>query len=98
MSDIDVAIYTKDPLSSEDRIKLLSELMEPLGTDRMDLVDLRTAPPSLAYEVVASGQTLCVRDMDAQNQFERQALLHYFDTQHLRDVQNQYLRDHLQAS
>jgi predicted nucleotidyltransferase len=98
MSDLDVAIYPRTSLPPADLMRLQTEIMEASRMARVDLVDLRLAPPLLAYEVAASGELLFTRDANAQNRFERKAFLHCFDTQHLRSVQNQYLRDHLSAS
>ena len=98
MSDLDIAVYPSPETPQVALLELQTELMETARMARMDLVDLRKAPPVLIYEVVTTGLLLVAQDTEFQNRFERRAFLHYFDTQHLRNVQNEYLRDHLRAS
>jgi predicted nucleotidyltransferase len=95
LSDVDVAVFTRSPISFDARLLMLADLTMFLKTDAVDLIELRDAPPLLTYEVVSSGQLLFSKDSGAQNRFEQKSFLRYFDTQHLRDVQNQYLRHHL---
>lgn len=98
MSDLDLAVFADPPLADSEREVLLTELMEEVRRKAIDLVDLRRAPPVLAYEVVDSGKLLFCRDTDALNRFERRALLHYFDTQHLRSVQERYMREYFRGA
>ncbi len=98
MSDLDVAIYTTSQTSPDEVMRLQTELMQAARLKRVDLIDLRKATPVLAYEIASSGELLFTRNVDALNHFERKAFLHYFDTQHLRNVQNHYLRARLAAS
>jgi predicted nucleotidyltransferase len=98
MSDLDVAVYTDSAATPNELWCLQSEIMEAACIKRVDLIDLRRAPPVLVYEIVSTGKLLFSGDAEAVNRFERKAYLHYFDTQHLRDVQNYYLRAHFIAS
>ena len=79
MSDTDIAIYTCEPLSFDQRVQLLASLMQCLQSNAVDLVDLRQAPPVIAHEVVTSGRLLFSRDEDAQNRFEENAHLRYVE-------------------
>jgi predicted nucleotidyltransferase len=98
MSDIDLAIYTKTPVSPENRFRIQADLARECGTPKLDLVDLRLASPLLAFEAVTSGIVILSRNEDILNDFERKTMARYLDTQRLRDVQNQYLRAHLKVS
>lgn len=96
MSDLDVAVYTEPALTLDKLLALQSDLMEATRMARLDVVDLRSAPPLLLYEIISAGHLLFTRDPDAVNRFERLALLRYMDTAYLRKVQGQYLRQNLQ--
>lgn len=58
-SDIDVAVSFADSLSSLERtrtrLSLITRLSDALGTDRIDVVPLDEAPPSLVTEILADG-------------------------------------------
>ena len=97
LSDVDIAVYASAALSTEHHEQLLSALIDLLRRRSVDLIDLRAAPPVLAYEVITTGKPLFVKDTDEQNHFERRVFLHYFDTHYLRATQNRYLREHLQT-
>jgi predicted nucleotidyltransferase len=45
-----------------------------LGTDRLDLVDLRRASPGLVYEIVTKGYVIYRESEEMENRFERSAL------------------------
>ena len=92
-SDVDLAVL----LEPAGRILEIAERLEG-GTGRtVDLVDLRRAPPLLLREVLRDGLVLACRDPLERAEFEARALAEYLDTQHLRDVQRQYLRERAEA-
>lgn len=67
-SDIDIAVEfdtvrPSDPEYNETFLGLSADLSEALGTDRVDLVDLRTVTPTLAATVFDQG-VLLVGDRD----------------------------------
>jgi predicted nucleotidyltransferase len=92
-SDIDVALLTTDEC---DLNELTAALERALGA-RIDLVDLRSAPPLLAREIMREGVVLVSRDEGRRAAFELRALSTFLDTQHLRDVQHAYLRERVEA-
>lgn len=58
-SDVDVAVAFEEELSTLDsRLALGGELALALGTDDVDVVDLRAAPPSLVRAVFRDGDRL----------------------------------------
>jgi predicted nucleotidyltransferase len=61
-SDIDIAIYGGQIFSEAEKVQLTYELCSIFRTDDIDLVDLRTAPPLLKYEVFKNYKALFQRD------------------------------------
>lgn len=59
-SDVDVAVVFDDagPEESGRRLRLGVDLALALGTDDVDVVDLRSAPPALVRAVVRNGERL----------------------------------------
>lgn len=77
-SDIDVAIYAENLLKWREFIELALELEDYLGV-RVDLVDLRTAPLLLAYEVISNGIVIIDRSREKRVEFETKILKEYLD-------------------
>lgn len=91
-SDVDVGVLTASDLSLADRGRLQDRLSAALGR-RVDLVDLRAAPPLLRHEVVRDGVCVVTRDEDERVSFEHRTAMEFLDTRHLRAVQHAYLRE-----
>ena len=68
-SDVDLAVLTPTPIPPVRRFEVQEELAAIVGRD-VDLVDLLTASPVLAVQVVAHGQLLFDGDRDARGHFE----------------------------
>jgi predicted nucleotidyltransferase len=83
-SDLDVAARADDLLDLEALYLLLAPR---LGTDRLDLVDLRRAGSVLAFEVARHGQPLFERSPGAFRSFQALASRRYCDTAKLRRAQ-----------
>lgn len=62
-----------------------------VGTDRLDLVDLRRAGPLLAFEVARTGYLLFERHPGAFRQFQSLASRRYCDATRLRQAQRRAL-------
>lgn len=77
-SDIDIAIYTESPLKWREFVELALELEDNLGI-KVDLVDLRTAPLLLAYEIISNGVVIVDRDREKRLEFEAKILREYLD-------------------
>ncbi len=69
-ADVDLAVLPDEGLSWH---LLYAELSETLGTDRLDLLDLRLAPPYLKAEILQSGRCLFARSEAEREAFERSA-------------------------
>ena len=68
-SDLDLAVLTAAPLDPVIRFDSAQDLSRLVGRD-VDLVDLRTASPVMAMQVLATGRLLFERDPDARGAFE----------------------------
>ena len=86
--DVDLAILVQDAPA----FRLRRAIAECLGTERLDLVDLRHASPVLRFEIVRTGRPLYVADEETQERFELATLHLYRDTAPLRRRQREYLR------
>jgi hypothetical protein len=82
-SDLDVAVYVREPLPEAGPFgyaaELAAEVMRALGTDRLDLVVLNRAPPLLYHRVLRDGIRLFARDLRATTVREGRALSRYCD-------------------
>lgn len=101
-SDVDLAVLLGSGVAKEQhgevRIVLIGELMSIFGSNKVDVVVLNGAPPLLTYEgVIRRGRLLFEKDRLARIRFEVRAFQEYVDTAPLREVQNRYLKEAIQA-
>ena len=75
-ADIDLAVL---PEAGFSYTTLYADLSQTLGTDRLDLVDLRFAPLFLQWEVVERGRPLVVQSEEERFHFERGVRMRYRD-------------------
>lgn len=87
--DVDLAVLMREGSA----LDLYPDLVRALGTDRLDLVDLATAPPLLRFQVVRDGVVLFREGEEVENEFELAAIREYRDTRHHRAIQDAYLRE-----
>jgi predicted nucleotidyltransferase len=92
-SDLDVAVRGDGPVDLDALYLLLGPR---LGTDRLDLVDLRTAGSVLAFEVARHGQPLFERAPGAFRSFQALASRRYCDTAKLRRAQQRAIHAFLE--
>lgn len=96
MSDVDVAIWTRD---RDADLALLGHLREAacqaLGTQEVDLVPLAQAGPALQYAALRDGVIVVDRDHDERLRRELQALHQYWDTKPLRALYWRALRQRI---
>jgi len=93
-SDIDIAVLLgceKNELYSYYR-ELMLGIYETLGTERIDLLLLNDAPPSLQFDLISQGQLIHFRSEQELNDFEMNVIRKFQDTAYLRAVQNDYLK------
>ncbi len=91
-SDVDIAVlFDRD--STSDTFELYDDVYEILDTERFDLVDLNTPNIVFKFEVVSTGQVIYRKDIDVENNFEMAVLREYQDTNYLRRVQQNILKE-----
>jgi predicted nucleotidyltransferase len=88
-NDVDLAVWSPD----EPAYRLREPLVQCLGTERLDLVDLQRASPVLRFEILRTSRPLYVVDEAFQQRYEMQTLRVYRDTHFLRRRQREYLRE-----
>jgi predicted nucleotidyltransferase len=86
--DVDLAILVHDAPA----FRLREAIADCLGTQRVDLVDLRHASPVLRFEILRTGHPIYVADEETQERFEMATLHLYRDTHPLRRQQMAYLK------
>lgn len=91
LSDVDIAVWLDPDLPREKLSALRAELslaaVEAIGTEEVDVVILNEAPPLLRHRALRDGTRLFDRDPRARVRLETTALLDYFDTAPLREMQ-----------
>jgi len=88
-NDIDLAVLVQD----KPAYRLREQIIECLGTERVDLVDLERASPVLRFEILSTGRPLYVADEELEQRFELGTLHLYRDTRFMRRRQEEYLRE-----
>jgi predicted nucleotidyltransferase len=88
-SDVDVAVRTTGPADLDDVYRVLAPRV---GSDRLDLVDLRRASPLLMMQVARHGRVLFERRPGAFRQFQALASRRYCDTAKLRRAQRRAIQ------
>ena len=79
-SDIDVAIYLKEGVDlNKEKMNILQDLIDLLGTEEIDLVLLNTAPLTLKARIVENKKILVDKEPFLRHSFESLVLREYFD-------------------
>jgi hypothetical protein len=82
-SDIDIAVYVREPAVAAGgygyTAELNAHLMQALGTNKVDVVVLNGAPPVLYHRVLRDGRRILARDLRATTTREGYALSRYCD-------------------
>jgi len=91
-SDIDLAFLFDRPA---DIIQLTNKVTRLLGTDRVDVVDLRRASPLLTFAAVSQGTLLYERASGLFATVYSLAFRRYLDTQKIREAQDSVVKQFL---
>ncbi len=86
--DVDLAILTRD----KPAFRLRRVIADCLGTERLDLIDLRCVSPVVRFEIVRTGLPLYVADDETLERYQLETLHLYRDTRPLRERQGRNLR------
>lgn len=94
LSDVDVAVLSQDlrPLPFKALLNITVELQKIVGREDIDLIDLAKAPPLLSMSVLRHGKVLYSRQEADLTRFGYQTIVHFLDTQPLRDSLSQHLK------
>ena len=87
-NDVDLALLT----SGTSALDLWVPISEALGTERLDIANLRIESPLNRFEILRTGRPLYVADADEQQRWEMATIREYQDTAYLRRKQGEYLR------
>lgn len=80
LSDVDIAVLMPEP-DNDVLGEFHDNLVRVLAPRKVDFVDLRYAPCTVAYRVVSEGIELACRDETLRIRFEEKAILEYLDFQ-----------------
>jgi predicted nucleotidyltransferase len=97
LSDIDVAVFLQsDTDHLYYRLKLIENVAREIKAQKVDIVVLNGAPPVLSHQVVKTG-IVVKESKEDRIDFEMELLREYLDTEHLRNTQVLYIREHLKT-
>ena len=92
LSDVDMAFYVKEGLSSSAKLKLYQAFFSLFKRNDVDFVDLKISNPLTSYKAIKEGVLLyCSDDLIRQN-LEYKIQVKYLDTMHLREEFNKNLK------
>lgn len=69
-SDVDIAVLSLAKLDMGKRLDLINALIGVLHKDKVDVIDLRTAPVVLKFQVIMTGKRIFCSDLYAGDSFE----------------------------
>lgn len=80
LSDVDIAVYLSNGGDiAREKIEILGELMNILGTEEIDLVVLNTASLPLRARIIDKKMVVTDKDPFLRHKFESLTLREYFD-------------------
>ncbi|GLI53038.1 type VII toxin-antitoxin system MntA family adenylyltransferase antitoxin [Thermodesulfovibrio yellowstonii] len=92
-SDTDIAAYADHVLSEDEKIALTFEISSILKTEKIDLVDLKTAPALLKKKIFDSYKVLFLNDPFLLYQAELSALQQYEESKILYKISDERLKE-----
>lgn len=97
-SDFDFAVLDTKPLTLEQKFELFDYLEEKfkINSDKIDIVDLNTASPLLAYEVAQKGKLVEGTEFDFIR-FKVRAWKVYLDTAKFRRIDEQMIKNYVKG-
>lgn len=90
-SDLDLAIVVSDRTNKEEFYFLEKISFSGLGDLHLSVVDLKHSSPFFIHQIIKNGVPIFEKSAKERVSFEAQSALRFFDTQHLRNIQNYYL-------
>ena len=93
-SDLDLGLRFSSPELARPKIEYLSELTAA-GVDRVDLVYLHEADPTMQYEIVRHNRLLHAVPSFNRGEYYSNCLRRFFDLQPLLKIQRQAMKERL---
>lgn len=89
LSDIDIAVFLRNPVSHPEAfdkaILLTHKLIGVFHKNKIDVIILNTAAPSIKFNAIKDGQIIYNQDEKQRVDFEVRTMNEYFDTLYLRE-------------
>jgi len=92
-SDVDIAVYGKHVFSEKEKINLTYELGNILQTEKIDLVDIKTASPLLKKKIFENYTVLHQKDPFLLYQLELASLYEYKESEVLYEIRRERLQE-----
>jgi predicted nucleotidyltransferase len=96
-SDVDIAVLFDATVKRKDygfnKLNIITDLIELLSLNTVDVVILNSAPPLLSHEVIKKGRLLFSKDDKKLYEYTVRATTRYLDTIYLRRVQDRILHE-----
>lgn len=92
-SDVDIAVYSKRVLTEIEKINLTYELTNIFYTNKVDLVDIKTASPLLKNEIFKDYMVVYQRDSILLHQLELASLYEFKEAGILYQIRRERLKE-----
>lgn len=92
-SDLDIAFYGNQILSEIQKINLTTDLCNLFHTDKVDLVDIKTAPPLLKKEIFKNYKVLYQKDPILLYQLELVSIYEFLEADILYQIRHERLQE-----
>lgn len=90
-SDIDIAVMGSIPISLDKKLELIDDFSNLFKCEDVELVDLRSASPTLSFVVVRDGKLLYEADADYFLKWKLYAIRVWMETTWLRNLRDRRL-------
>jgi len=94
-SDVDVAVYGRHILTETEKIELVVELSPFFKTEKIDLVDIKTAPPLLRKKIFDAYKVIYLKDASLLYQIELTSLYEYKEQCIIYEMRHERLKEAL---
>lgn len=92
-SDVDIAVIRKQPISFDEKLKIIGEFSDAFQREGVEVVDLASASPTLMYAVVRDGKLLYEEKENDFLNWKLYAIKIWMETAWLRDLSRKSLLD-----
>lgn len=90
-SDIDIAVIRKQPISFDERLKIIGDFSDIFEREDVEVVDLAPASPTLMYAVVRDGKLLYEKNENDFLNWKLYAIKIWMETAWLRELSRKSL-------